>query len=63
MSRWRLKEQFKNSRNMFKFYSSSQILAITRDLPLKSCIKIGPVRVFHYLGASWAGVGEGGGVV
>ena len=25
---------------MFKFYSSSQIRAIRRDLPLKSCMKI-----------------------
>ena len=28
MSLWKLKEQFKISRNMFKFYSSSQIRAM-----------------------------------
>ena len=43
---------------MYKFYSSSQILAITRDLPLKSCIKIRSCQgIWVHLG----GVGGGGG--
>ena len=38
---WKLKEQCKSSRNMFKFCSSFQIRAIRRNLSLiKSCIKI-----------------------
>ena len=39
---------------MFKFYSSSQILAITRDLPLKSCIKIRSCQ------SIWVHLGRGG---
>ena len=40
---------------MFKFFFSSQIRAITRDLPLKSCIKIRSCQ------GIWVHLGRGGG--